>query len=134
LNLIVEVTPGKYRLKAKKTEPEDRKGDRKEAQVSRGGQAGKGISGRLVLHQDGYGFVIPEEPIPNIEGDIFIPRHAVEDAMHGDRVAVEVRRTGFSAQGQRIEGRIVRDRKSTRLNSSHRTISYAVFCLKKKKN
>src|SRR5437867_13203248 len=26
-----------------------------------------------------------------------------------------------------------RDRKSTRLNSSHRTISYAVFCLKKKK-
>src|SRR5437867_6760527 len=27
----------------------------------------------------------------------------------------------------------VRDRKSTRLNSSHRTISYAVFCLKKKK-
>src|SRR5207248_10601849 len=29
-----------------------------------------------------------------------------------------------------LEGR---DRKSTRLNSSHRTISYAVFCLKKKK-
>src|SRR5437762_8906879 len=27
----------------------------------------------------------------------------------------------------------VRDRKSTRLNSSHRCISYAVFCLKKKK-
>src|SRR5256885_10230781 len=28
----------------------------------------------------------------------------------------------------------VRDRKSTRLNSSHLVISYAVFCLKKKKN
>src|SRR5207249_7196010 len=28
----------------------------------------------------------------------------------------------------------VRDRKSTRLNSSHVSISYAVFCLKKKKN
>src|SRR5207248_7464258 len=28
---------------------------------------------------------------------------------------------------------LARDRKSTRLNSSHRTISYAVFCLKKKK-
>src|SRR5438876_8463171 len=27
-----------------------------------------------------------------------------------------------------------RDRKSTRLNSSHPSISYAVFCLKKKKN
>src|SRR5256885_5398772 len=31
-------------------------------------------------------------------------------------------------------GRSTRDRKSTRLNSSHLVISYAVFCLKKKKN
>src|SRR3712207_7648315 len=29
---------------------------------------------------------------------------------------------------------LVADRKSTRLNSSHANISYAVFCLKKKKN
>src|SRR5690625_2490019 len=33
----------------------------------------------------------------------------------------------------RIETRIKQDRKSTRLNSSHVAISYAVFCLKKKK-
>src|SRR3712207_8597133 len=31
------------------------------------------------------------------------------------------------------QGRSGRDRKSTRLNSSHANISYAVFCLKKKK-
>src|SRR5437867_8722002 len=31
----------------------------------------------------------------------------------------------------RHSGSVVIDRKSTRLNSSHRTISYAVFCLKK---
>src|SRR5256885_8777815 len=30
--------------------------------------------------------------------------------------------------------RVLSDRKSTRLNSSHLVISYAVFCLKKKKN
>src|SRR5256885_7354494 len=30
-------------------------------------------------------------------------------------------------------GELLRDRKSTRLNSSHLVISYAVFCLKKKK-
>src|SRR3712207_7391982 len=30
--------------------------------------------------------------------------------------------------------RAIGDRKSTRLNSSHANISYAVFCLKKKKN
>src|SRR6266705_5063624 len=33
----------------------------------------------------------------------------------------------------RSRRRLPGDRKSTRLNSSHRTISYAVFCLKKKK-
>src|SRR5260221_2831440 len=36
------------------------------------------------------------------------------------------------AQSQK--GKFQRDRKSTRLNSSHTVISYAVFCLKKKKH
>src|SRR2546422_5251013 len=35
--------------------------------------------------------------------------------------------------GDRLVGKEPRDRKSTRLNSSHGYISYAVFCLKKKK-
>src|SRR5438067_9974918 len=34
----------------------------------------------------------------------------------------------------RVDGHPGLDRKSTRLNSSHVSISYAVFCLKKKKN
>src|SRR3712207_8502187 len=34
----------------------------------------------------------------------------------------------------RNEAQALVDRKSTRLNSSHANISYAVFCLKKKKN
>src|SRR5437867_10443303 len=33
---------------------------------------------------------------------------------------------------ERVHRPLAADRKSTRLNSSHRTISYAVFCLKKK--
>src|SRR5205807_10567833 len=33
-----------------------------------------------------------------------------------------------------VLAKLGRDRKSTRLNSSHLVISYAVFCLKKKKN
>src|SRR2546421_5472486 len=40
----------------------------------------------------------------------------------------------FSPDGKRIAFGSDRDRKSTRLNSSHDQISYAVFCLKKKKN
>src|SRR3712207_7496360 len=33
-----------------------------------------------------------------------------------------------------LRARVAQDRKSTRLNSSHANISYAVFCLKKKKH
>src|SRR5256885_13276595 len=39
-------------------------------------------------------------------------------------------RDGF---GRSLDGDCREDRKSTRLNSSHLVISYAVFCLKKKK-
>src|SRR5690242_21427142 len=38
-----------------------------------------------------------------------------------------------SLEGSFLGGCLFRDRKSTRLNSSHMSISYAVFCLKKKK-
>src|SRR3712207_8351827 len=41
----------------------------------------------------------------------------------------------WSESGQGCQAKAVgSDRKSTRLNSSHANISYAVFCLKKKKN
>src|SRR5206468_5515967 len=60
-------------------------------------------------------------------------------------VAPELReayRAAMRAAGERtvevlqshIENKVPEDRKSTRLNSSHDQISYAVFCLKKKKN
>src|SRR5436190_18193122 len=39
----------------------------------------------------------------------------------------------LGAEGDHLGGREAADRKSTRLNSSHTVISYAVFCLKKKK-
>src|SRR3712207_8134788 len=46
------------------------------------------------------------------------------------------REFGWHAFGTRRDdfNLLPRDRKSTRLNSSHANISYAVFCLKKKKN
>src|SRR3712207_7349096 len=57
---------------------------------------------------------------------------------HAQRVDVGAR-VDVQPAGQRLLGAHVlgraddRDRKSTRLNSSHANISYAVFCLKKKK-
>src|SRR5690349_23081213 len=50
-----------------------------------------------------------------------------KDAPDGEFRVVGTARDGFDAV------RKVQDRKSTRLNSSHVEISYAVFCLKKKK-
>src|SRR3712207_7921250 len=44
---------------------------------------------------------------------------------HGTPITLEAERRGITPQEV--------DRKSTRLNSSHANISYAVFCLKKKK-
>jgi ribonuclease R len=66
------------------------------------------IKGRLVLHQDGYGFVVPDVALPNLDGDIFIPRDYVEDAMHGDTVIARIVRLSGIQGARRAEGRIVR--------------------------
>src|SRR5689334_24713020 len=58
-------------------------------------------------------------------------RRSVRD-LDGRR-ARELSRAGRRADAPRDDQRRVPDRKSTRLNSSHSSISYAVFCLKKKK-
>src|SRR3712207_7326399 len=53
-----------------------------------------------------------------------------------DPVEFDIRR-GRRSRNKRDQAMLVTysgDRKSTRLNSSHANISYAVFCLKKKKN
>src|SRR5256885_6308104 len=52
------------------------------------------------------------------------PRGAARQRATRDRATAEDRRRRAAPRG---------DRKSTRLNSSHLVISYAVFCLKKKK-
>jgi len=66
------------------------------------------IRGRLVLHHDGYGFVVPDVALPNVDGDLFIPRDYVEDAMHGDTVIARITRLSGLAGARRAEGRIVR--------------------------
>src|SRR2546429_4598188 len=50
-----------------------------------------------------------------------------------DKLLAESIRQPLSHQSREDVRRAARDRKSTRLNSSHGYISYAVFCLKKKK-
>ncbi|MCU1341395.1 MAG: RNAse, partial [Candidatus Acidoferrum typicum] len=67
------------------------------------------LTGRLVAHRDGYGFVVPDTPRKDLDGDLFIGRDAMGDAMHGDHVLAAIERRGRFADGAgRAEGRILR--------------------------
>src|SRR5690625_5985158 len=70
---------------------------------------------RLVVVEAGSGAEVALDELPVLRGEL-APVHRETTAARGLAFGVGVRR----------------DRKSTRLNSSHVAISYAVFCLKKK--
>jgi ribonuclease R len=63
------------------------------------------VVGRVSVHRDGFGFLIPD-PVTGAAGeDIFLPPAEAEKAMHGDRALVHVTRR--SGEG-RAEGELVR--------------------------
>jgi ribonuclease R len=116
---IEELPGGRYRLGGRKGEREEAgrhpQGQRQGGQGSQGqhrqasGSAARDeVKGRLVLHHDGYGFVVPDEPMPELDGDVFIPRDAIHDAMHGDHVLAKIQKRAGVTGAQRAEGRIVR--------------------------
>src|SRR2546429_1066807 len=61
-----------------------------------------------------------------------LPISARQGGRRADAREVQHVPSGRDRQGEGVRG--LQDRKSTRLNSSHGYISYAVFCLKKKNN
>ena len=66
------------------------------------------VSGRLIGHRDGYGFVVPDVPLAGTDLDIFIPPDGMGSALHGDRVEVHVQRSTKSSKGEpRMEGRVI---------------------------
>src|SRR3712207_7167151 len=64
-----------------------------------------------------------------LSGETAVGRYPLQSVREMERIC-------RTAEGAINYGRdiVASDRKSTRLNSSHANISYAVFCLKKKKN
>jgi ribonuclease R len=78
------------------------------------------LVGRLTMHRDGFGFVIPEATSldaslkARLAGDVFISPHGIGSSMHGDRVLVEV--SAVRNDG-RAEGRIIRS-----LSRAHPTV------------
>jgi len=61
--------------------------------------------GRLNVHRDGYGFVIPDVPVPGLRGDVYIPKESAARAMHGDRVVARIARI---ERDGKADGEIVR--------------------------
>src|SRR3712207_6908638 len=76
-------------------------------------------------------------PYTTLFRSVLVSRKArrIEELPHGARVGTGSLRRRCQILRLRPDVVIesIRDRKSTRLNSSHANISYAVFCLKKKK-
>src|SRR5437868_1611102 len=78
------------------------------------------VAGRLTMHRDGFGFVIPDAKSlspalkSKLAGDIFIPPHQIGNAMHGDLVLVDIQNVRPDG---RAEGRIVRP-----VNRAHPTV------------
>ena len=63
------------------------------------------VAGRVTIHRDGFGFLIPDKAIANVQGDVFLPPGECAKLMHGDRALVHI--TRVANQG-RAEGEIVR--------------------------
>jgi len=61
------------------------------------------IEGTILLHRDGYGFVVPSQKVAGLDSDIFIPAALTGSAMNGDKVQVEIT---YRKPGGRAEGRI----------------------------
>ncbi|MGH9702273.1 MAG: ribonuclease R family protein [Candidatus Acidiferrales bacterium] len=120
---IEEPRAGRFRLAGQKLKAEPgrenlaRSGQAKEPGEELQPHAGRDpnlIEGRLLAHRDGYGFVVPAQAVPWMDGDLFIGRDQMGDAMHGDRVLARIERRGRDG---RAEGRIIRV-----VNRAHPTV------------
>src|SRR5437762_9879034 len=88
--------------------------------------------------EDGYIFVKPLlEALPKFENSEPSMKLFFPDLVRAIDVGGETKRLAAvkfaPSETTKLVDETAGDRKSTRLNSSHRCISYAVFCLKKKK-
>src|SRR5437773_9664550 len=82
----------------------------------------------LLFYLSFFFLIIPRPPISTL-----FPYTTLFRSMPHGYTRSRAARTRAAAPSSHLAARVL-DRKSTRLNSSHITISYAVFCLKKKNN
>src|SRR5689334_10426392 len=74
--LIEELPGGRFSLAGKGHKAKDFASSMPETASPRregaqsGGPTRNSLSGRLILHQDGYGFVVPDKPVANLDRDV----------------------------------------------------------------
>src|SRR5918994_3799641 len=62
------------------------------------------VVGRITTNPRGFGFVVPDRPLEEVAGDIFVAGSNLNQAMHGDRVVARIERV----TNRGAEGRILR--------------------------
>jgi ribonuclease R len=62
------------------------------------------VVGRVTTNPRGFGFVVPDRPLEDVAGDLYIAGSNLNQAVHGDRVVARVERVGPRG----AEGRILR--------------------------
>jgi ribonuclease R len=63
------------------------------------------LAGRLSIHRDGFGFLIPDATSTQMQGDVFLPPAEARKGMHGDRALIHITRWGSEG---RAEGEVVK--------------------------
>ncbi len=109
---VEEISTGKFALAGKRksyaSQPDARAASAGKSQPAARSPATadpNSITGRIVMHRDGYGFVVPDKPVRGMDGDLFIGRDNTGDAMHGDSVQARIERRRPDG---RAEGRILK--------------------------
>src|SRR5206468_5966628 len=82
---------------------------------------------------DGLRLALEAGKLPLDVRDQHVGHVVRESSPHDDAQRREVSAVLGKRVGRNLPAALAQDRKSTRLNSSHDQISYAAFCLKKKK-
>ena len=63
------------------------------------------VAGRVSVHRDGFGFLIPDHPVEGMSGDLYLSRDSLAGAMNGDRA---IARITFANRDGRREGEVLK--------------------------
>src|SRR5947199_8234259 len=58
------------------------------------------VAGRMSIHRDGYGFLIPDRPVAGMTGDLYISREGTRGAMNGDRAIARITNSGVTGRSE----------------------------------